>query len=75
MYTGEQMTNLRAHHIIPLEGMERAMSPFNIFWNLICLCHKCHLEIHALMRELTKPILKDMFELARERGQLVFNIS
>jgi predicted HNH restriction endonuclease len=68
------MTNLRAHHIIPLGGDERVVSVFNIPWNLICLCHRCHLEIHALMRELAKPILKDMFELARERGQLVFNI-
>lgn len=66
---------LKAHHIIPLEGIFRAMSPFNISWNLICLCHRCHLEIHTLMRELTKPAIKDMFELARDRGQAVFDIS
>ncbi len=74
-YAAAQKTQLKAHHIIPLEGQPRAMSPFNIHWNLICLCHGCHLEIHALMRELTKPAIKDMFELARERGQAVFNIS
>lgn len=71
----QSISSLEVHHIIPLEGEARAMSPFNIHWNLICLCHKCHQQIHALMRELTKPAIKDMFELAQERGQLVFNIS
>lgn len=63
------------HHIIPLEGEARSVSPFNIGWNLICLCHNCHQEIHAVMRELLKPAVKDMFELARERGQLVFELT
>ena len=42
-------TNLRVHHIIPLNGANRAVSVYNIFWNLICLCHECHKEIHQAL--------------------------
>lgn len=70
LYIGEGITNLRAHHIIPLNGEERAVSVYNIFWNLICLCHDCHMELHSAMRESRQVIAKpDMFELALKRGQ------
>lgn len=65
-----------AHHIIPLEGEARSMSPFNIPWNLICLCHGCHQLIHVVMREAKALIAKpDMFDLALARGQLVFDFT
>jgi len=64
---------LEAHHIIPLKGEIRSLTPFNIYWNLICLCHDCHQEIHAVMREASKPIAPDSFELAIKNGQGVFS--
>ena len=72
---GEAMTNLRAHHIIPLNGGERAVSVYNIFWNLICLCHDCHMELHAIMRppKLDKELAFDSWEEAVKAGQLVFS--
>ena len=33
--TAAQGTQLKVHHIIPLKGEARAMSPFNIYWNLM----------------------------------------
>ncbi len=45
-----ERSGLETHHIIPLKGEQRAVTPYNVPWNLICLCHKCHLEIHAVMR-------------------------
>lgn len=56
LYTGDDMINLRAHHIIALNGRDREVSVFNIYWNLICLCHTCHMELHAVMR-LPKDLL------------------
>ena len=63
---------LEVHHIIPLEGMERAYSPDNVPWNLIALCHDCHQLIHAVMRESNKPGPQDIFTSALEKGQGVF---
>jgi len=74
LYMGENMTNLRAHHIIPLNGEDRAVSVYNIFWNLICLCHKCHLLIHAVMRDQAISKVLDNFILAEARGQGVFEL-
>ncbi len=61
------------HHIIPLEGAERAYSPYNIPWNLMCLCHEHHQLIHAVLRQ-PKELLAtpDLFDLALARGQAVF---
>lgn len=64
--------NLEAHHIIPLEGGDRAWSVYNVPWNLICFCHDCHQLIHSLLRELKQPIPPDTFDLAIARGQAVF---
>ena len=41
---------LEVHHIIPLEGSNRLWTPFNLPWNLVGLCHDCHLLAHAAMR-------------------------
>ncbi|MHB8084353.1 MAG: HNH endonuclease [Dehalococcoidia bacterium] len=60
---------LRVHHIIPLEGRPRLWTPYNQPWNLIALCHVCHMEVHEAMRP-----SKDIFDLARVRGQLVLNM-
>lgn len=64
--------SLEAHHIIPLEGYTRAWSVYNVPWNLICLCHDCHQLIHAVMREVSRPVPPDIFDLALARGQAVF---
>jgi len=69
-YTGD----LEAHHIIPLEGEQRASSVFNIPWNLICFCHTCHQLIHTVMRELNRPAPLDIFDLALANGQAVFEL-
>jgi len=60
---------LEVHHIIPLCGEKRYFSAFNLPWNLIGFCHDCHQEVHAVMREASKP---DPFALAIARGQGVF---
>ncbi len=68
---------LEVHHIIPLEGESRQWTPYNLPWNLICLCHGCHLDIHAAMRVDAHDKFKatnDVFKLAIERGQGVFNL-
>ena len=63
---------LEVHHIIPLEGEQREMSPYNVPWNLISFCHVCHQLIHAVMREVNRPAPPDLFDLAIARGQAVF---
>jgi 5-methylcytosine-specific restriction endonuclease McrA len=47
---GKKHEGFEVHHIIPLEGTERIWSYLNLPWNLICLCHECHMEVHAAMR-------------------------
>jgi len=58
-------TNLEVHHIVPLNGRPRFFSVFNLPWNLVALCHECHLEIHAIMRppKLIKPAQYDPRQL------------
>lgn len=73
LYVGDGMINLRAHHIIPLEGEDRAVSVYNIFWNLVCLCHRCHTEIHKVMRS-PKQADIDLWESARLKGQAVMEL-
>lgn len=46
----QSSTKLEVHHIVPLKG-GRFFSAYNLPWNLVVLCHKCHLEIHGIMRE------------------------
>ncbi len=58
------------HHIVDLKGETRQFTAFNLPWNLICLCHNCHLEVHAAMRPPPK-LPPDSFERAIKRGQLV----
>jgi len=52
----DSRVNLEVHHIVPLQGSERYFSPFNLPWNLIVLCHDCHVELHAAMK--IKSIVK-----------------
>ena len=42
--------NLEVHHIVPLKGTRRYFSAYNLPFNLIVLCHACHLAIHSAMR-------------------------
>ena len=68
-------TGLEVHHIIPLNGEDRAVSVYNIFWNLICLCHDCHMELHAILRQLKELTAKpDTFEVALALGQSVMRL-
>lgn len=73
-----KQTNLEVHHIVPLNGAPRFYSAFNLPWNLIALCHKCHLLIAAVMRGAAairrmelKRMEGDAFRLAGIRGQAV----
>lgn len=61
------IVTLEVHHIIPLNGAERIWTPFNLPFNLIALCHSCHLEVHAAMRP-----SKELFAVARATGQGIF---
>ena len=64
---------LEVHHIVPLRGEPRFFSAGNLPWNLIVLCRdKCHKEIHAIMREASRPLvvaLSTRFDLAVAAGQ------
>lgn len=68
-YHNATMTNLRVHHIIPLNGASRQYTAFNLPWNLIVLCQSCHLKVHAAMSGANRPIQKTSFEEAIARGQ------
>ena len=48
-------TQIEIHHIIPLEGEERTWNILNNQDNLMALCHQCHLQVHAAMREPRVP--------------------
>lgn len=65
---------LEVHHIVPLKGGERQFTAYNLPWNLIVLCHDCHVEIHRIMNEVNKIPKKTIWELAQESGQLVMNL-
>ena len=67
---------LEIHHIIPLNGEDRTVSVYNIFWNLICLCHDCHMELHSIMRppRLDNNRKPDTWNEAVKVGQAIFNL-
>jgi len=50
LYGLSRRYNLEVHHIVPLNGRVRSFSAFNLPWNLIVLCHECHLAVHEAMR-------------------------
>lgn len=62
--------SLEVHHIVPLKGAGRFFTAYNLPWNLIVLCHDCHQEIHAIMRNGHGKLPLDTFELALSKGQL-----
>ncbi len=64
------MTTLRVHHIVPLKGAARFFSAYNLPWNLVVLCHTCHLEIHAAMRPPPKAPPTN-YDLRVASGQMV----
>lgn len=61
-------TGLEVHHIVPLNGSTRYFSAFNLPWNLIALCHDCHLQVHAAMRPEKPPA--DPWEAKIKVGQI-----
>lgn len=69
-----ERSGLETHHIIPLNGKDRAVSVYNIYWNLICLCHDCHMLLHAVLRNQSASKAIDIFKLAAIRGQGVFEL-
>lgn len=68
-YQGILRTNLEVHHIVPLEGETRLWTPYNLPWNLICLCHDCHVLIHEAMKPDRPPKLTK-YEIAIQAGQI-----
>lgn len=60
-----------AHHIEPLGYGYRIWNILNRPENLVALCFKCHGKRHAYAEEKVKAQI-DSFELARERGQFIF---
>ncbi len=71
------ISSLEAHHIIPLEGDYRAVSSYNVPWNLIALCHQCHLLIAAAMRppRVNHNSKADPWLEAEKAGQAVMSLS
>lgn len=65
------ITDLEVHHIIPINGKSRFFSAFNLPWNLIALCHECHMALHAIMREKNRKPIPTNWGLAKQRGQLL----
>ena len=65
---GENIYALEVHHIVPLNGLPRLMTAFNLPWNLIGFCHDCHQEVHAAMRP-PKQSTMDSWRLADAVGQ------
>ncbi len=62
---------LEVHHIVPLRGEPRFFSAHNLPFNLVVFCHDCHLEIHAIMREASRPAAITSWEEAEKRGQIL----
>ncbi len=62
--------SLQAHHIISLKGEIRDVTPYNLPWNLICLCHYCHISVHAAMRGVSLGTKLTKFDRAVASGQL-----
>ena len=60
---------LEVHHIVPLNGGDRFFSALNLPWNLVTLCHECHVEIHKEVKQ-----LKNSWEDARAKGQEVMEL-
>jgi len=73
-YSGHRV-NLEVHHIIPLNGDRRDFSAFNLPWNLIVLCHDCHMELHAVMRPPKEPGKGfDSWDDAIKAGQAIMKL-
>ncbi len=70
----DQRTNLRVHHIVPLKGAARFFSAYNLPWNLVVLCHTCHLEIHRIMNNHEKPIPLNDWDIAKAKGQTIMEL-
>lgn len=68
------MTSLRVHHIVPLKGAARFFSAYNLPWNLVVLCHTCHLEIHRIMNNHEKPIPLNDWDIAKAKGQTIMEL-
>ena len=67
-------SNLEVHHIFPLKGKPRVISPYNVQWNLLPLCHEHHQIVHALLRIFiagNTASRVDVFKLAQANGQSV----
>lgn len=64
---------LAVHHIIPLKGAFRAVTPLNKPENLILLCKLCHLEAHAAIRREENP--QGFFPFMEDRSWLSNTVS
>jgi 5-methylcytosine-specific restriction endonuclease McrA len=64
---------LEVHHIVPLStiGYRPEFSAYHLPWNLVALCHECHLEIHAIMRP-PAVTSQTKYDRAISAGQISF---
>lgn len=67
-----RMYNLEVHHIIPLNGQRYQYSLYHVPWNLIALCHDCHLEVAVAMRA-PKPFADTWLEAKRVGQGIMFS--
>ncbi len=64
---------LEVHHIVPLNGFMRWVTPFNLPWNLIGFCHEDHLAVAAAMRPPKESTVFDSWKLAEFTGQTIMS--
>jgi 5-methylcytosine-specific restriction endonuclease McrA len=67
-YFGDE---LEVHHIVPLNGGVRWLTPYNLPWNLIGFCHQDHLAVAAAMVPPKNSTVLDSWEHADFIGQSV----
>ena len=73
--------SLEVHHIVALIGSERTFSVYNLPFNLVVLCHDCHVGpdgIHAAMRpaKLVQSLTphEDSWQNAAKLGQSIMAV-
>ena len=64
---------LEIHHIVPVLGRREMFSAWHLPWNLIVLCHWCHVELHAAMRPPGR-IRPTRSDTALAAGQIAFTL-
>ena len=51
---------LEVHHIVPFAGRHRdEFSPFHLPWNLVVLCHDCHVLLHVILNGERRVLIRE----------------